>query len=209
MITAVALLGHHPLASAQTVAQTASAHASQADDGADHLGEREFWALIDHSTAFGADPDAQLADLRTALDRLPASRIADFERMFDAALRRSYSWDLWGAASLASGGLSDDGFEYFRCWLISRGRKTFEAVLADPDRLAAIIPPDASGDVSFEEFAYVARGAWAAKTGRDWGDMPFVAAMIYNIRPSGKQFSEEPADLAKRYPKLWARFGSE
>ncbi|WP_217498085.1 MULTISPECIES: DUF4240 domain-containing protein [Sphingomonas] len=35
---------------------------------------------------------------------------------------RSYRWDLWRAAKVAKGGVSDDGFEYFRTWLISRGR---------------------------------------------------------------------------------------
>ena len=35
----------------------------------------------------------------------------------------SYRWDLWGAAYLANGGCSDDGFDYFRGWLIGQGRK--------------------------------------------------------------------------------------
>jgi hypothetical protein len=31
--------------------------------------------------------------------------------------------DQWGAAYLANGGCSDDGFDYFRGWLIGQGRK--------------------------------------------------------------------------------------
>ncbi|MEI6643306.1 MAG: DUF4240 domain-containing protein [Novosphingobium sp.] len=209
VIVAAAMPGLQVLAGGMAQAQTSSPQSIPSTDNADRLKERDFWALIDHSATLGADPDAQLADLRAGLDRLPANRIADFERIFDATMRRSYSWDLWGAAFVASGGVSDDGFEYFRCWLISRGRKTFEAVLADPDKLADIIPPGLSGDVSFEEFAYAAREAWAAKTGQDWNNMPVIAAMAYDTKPSGVQFSEEPADLARRYPKLWARFGSE
>jgi hypothetical protein len=45
--------------------------------------------------------------------------------------------DQWGAAYLANGGCSDDGFDYFRGWLIGQGRKVYETVLADPDSLAA------------------------------------------------------------------------
>ena len=78
------------------------------------LTKDEFWTLIDHSAAFARDPDAQLADLNASLSRQSASRIADFERLFDDTMHQSYSWDLWGAAYLINGGASDDGFEYFR-----------------------------------------------------------------------------------------------
>jgi hypothetical protein len=48
----------------------------------------------------------------------------------------SYRVDLWGAAYLINGGCSDDGYEYFRGWLIAQGRATFERIVADPDALA-------------------------------------------------------------------------
>ncbi|WP_239019841.1 DUF4240 domain-containing protein [Sphingomonas suaedae] len=177
--------------------------------GSGPLTQESFWALVDHSAALEADPDAQLADLRASLSRLSASQIADFERIFDETMRRSYSWDLWGAAYLANGGASDDGFEYFRCWLISKGRSVFDKVVASPDSLADLLAPGGGGDYEFEEFAYVAREAWQEKTGRDWNDMPVIADMAYDNEPSGAAFSEDPADLAKRYPKLWERFGGE
>lgn len=173
------------------------------------LTDENFWALIDHSVALEANPDAQLADLRASLSGISASQIADFERMFDETMRQSYSWDLWGAAYLANGGASDDGFEYFRCWLISKGRTLFHKVVASPDSLADLLAPDSGGDLEFEEFAYVAREAWQAKTGRDWNDMPVIANMAYDNKPSGAAFSENAAELAKRYPKLWKRFGRE
>ncbi|WP_298168190.1 DUF4240 domain-containing protein [Novosphingobium sp.] len=172
------------------------------------LDERAFWTLVDQSAKFEDEPEAQIVALRSSLSRLPQERIADFERVFDQVMRRSYSWDLWGAASVANGGASDDGFEYFRCWLISKGRKTFEAVLANPDSLAEVLAPGPQGSLEFEDFAYVAREAWSAKTGRDWNEMPFVAAMMYAESPGGIRFNDNPTDLAKRYPKLWARFGS-
>ena len=171
------------------------------------LTKDEFWTLIDHSAAFARDPDAQLADLNASLSRQSASRIADFERLFDDTMHQSYSWDLWGAAYLINGGASDDGFEYFRCWLISRGRAFFDKAVADPDSLADLLPPDDRGDHDFEEFAYVARRAWHARTGRDWNAMPVIANMSERDNPRGKPFSEDPADLARRYPRLWKRFG--
>lgn len=64
------------------------------------------------------------------------------------------------------------------------------------------------GDLEFEDYAYVAREVWAAKTGLDWNDMPVIANMIYDSEPKGQSFSEDQEALAKRYPKLWNRFGS-
>jgi len=172
------------------------------------LSRDSFWNIIDHSAAFEADPDAQLVDLRATLSRLSPSQVADFERMFDETLRQSYSWDLWGAAYVANGGASDDGFEYFRCWLISKGRKVFDKVSANPDSLADLLAAgEGAGDLEFEDFAYVAREVWATKTKRDWSDLPVVANMAHDDKPSGVPFSEDAAELARRYPKLWKRFG--
>jgi hypothetical protein len=41
-----------------------------------------------------------------------------------------------------NGGCSDDGFEYFRAWLLAQGRDTFEKALEDPDTLAALEDPE-------------------------------------------------------------------
>ncbi len=38
--------------------------------------------------------------------------------------------------SVVNGGCSDDGFEYFRGWLIGQGGAYFEAALKDPERAA-------------------------------------------------------------------------
>lgn len=44
-----------------------------------------------------------------------------------------------GAAKRIFGGrLSDDGFEYFRLWLIGRGRLAFDRAVARPDSLAEL-----------------------------------------------------------------------
>lgn len=42
-----------------------------------------------------------------------------------------------GAAYLINGGRSDDGFDHFRGWLLTQGRATWQAALAEPDSLAS------------------------------------------------------------------------
>lgn len=207
LVAAVAFFAIRTFGGGTAAAQTSGHKTSPVVIGPGHLDTKQFWALVDHSALLEANPDAQLADLRVSLNRLQPDQIAEFEQIFDATMRQSYSWNLWGAAYLANGGASDDGFEYFRCWLISKGRIPYETIAVDPDKLANLLAPGSGGDLEFEDFAYVAREAWAAKTGRDWNEMPVVANMAYDHKPSGLAFSENPTELAKRYPKLWERFG--
>jgi hypothetical protein len=172
------------------------------------INQARFWQLVDASAAFEASPSRQLAALGAALAGLSLEEIERFEAAFDHEMKRSYSWDLWGAAYIIHGGSSDDGFEYFRCWLISKGQRIFEKVLADPDSLADFLAQDTHGVLEFESFAYVARKTWSDKTGKPSNLMPNAAWMMYpGKQPSGVPFEEDPIFLAKRYPKLWKRFG--
>jgi hypothetical protein len=173
------------------------------------MSEQHFWALIEATTAFESDPERQLAALHTVLRKLPLDEIEAYEAVFDAQMKRSYSRDLWGATYVVHGGASDDGFEYFRCWLISKGQRIFDKVMSDPDSLADILASKIEGVLEFEDFAYVARKVWSEKAGRPGSEMPNAAWMAYPGRePSGTRFDEDAAYLAKRYPKLWQRFGN-
>ena len=196
-------------ATALLVTLALSLSASTATAGTtDRMPEARFWLIID--AARSDDRDSQVARLKAALASLSPEEIEGFEACFDQQMRRSYRWDLWGAAYVAMGGASDDGFEYFRLWLIARGRADFEKVLADPDALAEIAPADPE-QLEFEDFAHIAPDAWAAKTGKPWDAMPHLSAFFVPLGygpAKGTKFSEEPAALARSYPKLWRRFGT-
>jgi hypothetical protein len=186
----------------------ASPAIAQEERTSGEMNEARFWQLVGESAGNGTDHQSQATALRVALDRLTPQEIEAFADIFDELMRRSYRWDLWGAGFVVEGGMSDDGFEYFRRWLISQGEAVFQKVSADPDSLADIIPDDHDGEFEFEEFGYVAGEAWAKRTGRDAEAMPHKAR-AYGSDPSGTPFTEDPAALKKRYPKLWARFGSD
>lgn len=170
-----------------------------------------FWELIGRTTSHQSDQDAQMEALRLELRQLSAEDIEAFERAFHEQQKRAYSWDLWGAAYIMNGGASDDGFEYFQRWLISKGRQTFEAAVADPDSLAGAVDQADADGFDFELFAYVAADVWREKTGIDPSNdrqarFPYTGAPPA-AQPSGIPFEEDPDHLAKRYPKLWAKFG--
>ena len=194
--------------------QTTSAQSKIGDSTvADNvMAEDDFWSIIARSTPYEADPARQIEVLERSLRELSPVQIEAFERAFHREQLRAYSWKLWGAAYVIHGGASDDGFEYFQRWLISKGRKVFEAALADPDSLADLLARDMEGPCEFEEFAYVAGRVWADKTGINPGKDP-KAGFPYTgaspaAKPTGTPFKEDRNYLKNEYPKLWARFGN-
>jgi hypothetical protein len=168
--------------------------------------EDRFWAIVESSARHSPASAAQTAALRKALEALPAEEVESFDRIFRQNMGRSYSWDLWGAAYVINGGASDDGFEYFRRWLISRGRHVFEAAMTDPDSLADLLPADLDEPFEYEDFAYVAPEVWAGKTKRPADRMP-RGPDSYPAEPTGTPFAEDDSALQARYPRLWRRFG--
>ena len=173
--------------------------------------EDRFWALIGSSAKYQADPERQLLALREVLEALTPAELEAFERAFHQAQLRAYTWDLWGAAYVIHGGASDDGFEYFQRWLISKGRTAFEAALSNPDSLADMSVAATRGVFEFEDFAYVASHVWGEKTGINprtdpEGRFPYTGGPPAP-EPAGIPFEEDESYLAAKYPKLWARFG--
>lgn len=167
------------------------------------VNEQRFWQLIDESrvAAGGArdmDSAAEQAEaLEDLLTREAPADIVDFERLFSEYMARSYDWGLWGAAYVLNGGCSDDGFDYFRAWLIGQGRKVFEAVLADPDSLVDYV----DDEVECEDLLSVASRAYEEQTG---DELPTLTVELPD-EPRGEAWEEE--ELAERFPRLSARFG--
>lgn len=203
-LAAAAAIGSTLLAS-----ETASPK-SKAELCAVEMSEDRFWKLVD-AAADGSD-DARVAALRTSLSNLSLDELIGFELAFGTQFNAAETWDLWGAAYVANGGASDDGFAYFRYWLIARGRQAFESVVKEPDNLADIVPADATAVLELEEFGSVAVGLWLKKSGRGYEDLHKQLAQFVGCRPvtrgpSGTPFRDDPVALEKRYPKLWRRFG--
>jgi hypothetical protein len=165
-----------------------------------------FWKLIDISRRVSeGDPEQQLEELGVLLDKLPAEDIVEFQNIFDSHFHSSYTWPLWGAAYVIGGGCSDDGFDYFRGWLISRGEEVFNTALAEPDKLASLIrESDEDVDCQVEGWQSVGIDAWCKKTGLEYSAFPSSPSGVQSDGPVGDEWSEE--DLDRLYPKLTKRF---
>lgn len=169
-----------------------------------------FWALIDastRSTGRRSDPVAAVEEqaerLRQLLRELPDDGLRAYRSWVARQTARANDWRVWAAGYLATGGMSDDAFEYFRLWLVHRGRDAFERVLTDPDSLADLTwDDDGEAFDAAEALAYVVDELFDER-GSDPGDLvPVVPAG----EPSGQRFAEEDDDgFATTFPRLAAR----
>jgi hypothetical protein len=170
------------------------------------MDETEFWQLVDATReAAEGDPEEQADLLVERLVQLDPVSVLDFARHFESRYNRAYRWDLWGAAWVLLDGVSDDAFDFFRCWLIGQGRDVFEGAMHDPDTLAELLDDfDEEIDGDGEELGYAADEAYEQLTG---AVAPALGIPAAASEPEGTplDFENEPV-VAERYPKLWERF---
>ena len=155
-----------------------------------------FWAVIDSARSAGGGCEAISRRLERRIRALPDSALEEFAKEWSAWWGTSYSWDLWGAAYVINGGSSDDGFEYFRGWLLSQGSERWAKASRTPD--------DAFDDV-------------VPGTVAECEAMKYTLPTVYEERfhrrapdsrpdnPSGRPWTEE--SLGTRFPRLSRRFG--
>jgi hypothetical protein len=168
----------------------------------------QFWKLIESSRS-GFDPDRtdgnmeqQCEELRQLLLKLPPEEILEFRNHLLQQMEAAFHWDLWGAAYIIAGGCSDDGFADFRSWLISMGRRVFEAAVSNAESLVEVADSPGVEDVFFEEFQYVPAQVYEELTGRE---APAYAGQA-PVEPAGERWREDEGNLGQRFPKLWARY---
>jgi hypothetical protein len=157
----------------------------------------QFWNIINSAREEDADPESVAATVRSTLEGLTLDEVLGFERELTKRHAESYRWDLWAVAYIVNGGCSDDGFDYFRGWLVANGRNYFEAALADPVRAA----DDAESDANeCEDMLAVAASVYKSKTGK----YPLRSDIPLPSEPAGKKWKQD--DLESLYPELCARF---
>ncbi|WP_062443128.1 DUF4240 domain-containing protein [Herbidospora daliensis] len=157
----------------------------------------QLWAVIDKAREAlpNADADEIAAGVTDLLAALPPADIQDAVQLLWDLMAESYRTDVWGAAYLINGGASDDGFDYFRGWLICQGRTTFEAAVTDPDSLAtvpAVIAAVAQGeDLWGEDILNAPHDAHLRRTGQDLP--PDAFTIDYPDLDEGWDFDDDEA----------------
>jgi TPR repeat protein len=165
------------------------------------MNEEQFWNIIETTQRKSeGDGDLQVSLIEKALGELPEPDILDFDRLLNEFMAASYTQNLWAAAYLINGGCSDDGFDYFRAWLIAQGKDVFQKALKDPETLVDVAEPD----VELELLLYAAAKAYEARTRKK-----FTYPQYPTPELTGDEWEEDEEQLSKMYPRLFERFGSE
>lgn len=136
---------------------------------AEMLDENRFWDIVAHSLQGNPNEFEQEQQLVQEISKLSPKEMIGFRLRTDKLLYETYTSEMWCAGYIMNGGCSDDGFEYFRNWVISRGKEVFYRTKENPDSLISEVTDDRY-EYDFEGFWYVALDAFKTTTGQDLYD---------------------------------------
>lgn len=173
------------------------------------LDEDKFWAIVSKSLENSTDEYEQEAYLIDEISKLSPKEMIGFRLRTDKLLYDTYTSEMWCAGYIMNGGCSDDGFEYFRNWVISRGKDTYYSAKGNPDNLITEAS-DERDEYEFEGFWNVALQAFELKTGKDLYDY----IDYENFKTSEGQYPEfefnweedNPETMQAICPRLFDRF---
>ncbi|MFF1299393.1 MULTISPECIES: DUF4240 domain-containing protein [unclassified Streptomyces] len=174
------------------------------------MNKQHFWQLIAAARSQALDPHACEMVAREATSLLashPPREIVAAQQVLWDLMADSYTNPLWAAAYVINGGCSDDGFDYFRGWLIAQGREVFERIVADPDALAELPIVQASAvDGLHLEGEDVLSIAWNAHTMATGEQLPADAFTIRypQLDPAWDFDFDNHGEMTRRLPRLAA-----
>ena len=158
----------------------------------------KFWKIIEDAHAQANDNMAKKCEaIKEEIAKLSKSDALAFSRLFDTMMDRAYTWGLWTAAQIIAGSCSGKHFSDFRASLISRGSRTLEKAIVDPDSLAE------------EELD---KTTWFY-AGYEHSIFDSLTSILGKLPDREKPFQREPygepcslVDIEMRYPKLAKKF---
>jgi len=173
------------------------------------LDENMYWSIIEKSLQNTNSQDEQEQFLIREISKLTPKEMIGFRLRTDKLLFDTYNSEMWCAGYIMNGGCSDDGFEDFRNWIISRGKDTYYKAKQNPDSL--INATDDNAEMYFfESFWYVALEAFEQRTGEDLYDYidedNFKTKEGYYPKIEFNWKDENPESMKKICPKLFAKF---
>ncbi len=183
---------------------------NETDKTSEMLDESIFWDIIDESLQQTNNLDDQELFLIDEIKKLTPKEIIGFRLRTDKLLYDTYNSKMWCAGFIMNSGCSDDGFEYFRNWVISRGKNAYYKAKENPDSLINEKESGRDDMFFFEEFWYVALEAFNKKTGKDLYD--FIDYDNFKTHEGNYQQFEfdwkedNPESMKTICPKLFEQF---
>jgi hypothetical protein len=178
------------------------------------MNEDIFWEIIEKSMGARGEEEHS-SRLEEQLKELTPPQILDFYDLYRSFHQQAEIGDLWAAGMLLNGGHgSDDGFYYFRDWLIAQGRTVYEYALSNPDSLASV-PLEVTADgpsAEWESYGYAAFDAYEALTKQNMHDAmrgrENIDMAAYPYKGAAFDWQDYTNEvLAEKLPKLWEKYG--
>lgn len=173
------------------------------------LDEESYWKIIENSLKETTTLEDQELFLASTLEKLSPKEMIGFRLRTDKLMFDSYTSNLWCANYIVSNGAADDGFDYFRCWLISRGKDAYYKTQENPDYLVNLVGNEPHA-YDFEGFWYVANNAFKNLTNKE------VEAYIdyENFKTTDENYPilefnwnvDDPKTMEKVCPVLFKKF---
>lgn len=172
------------------------------------LNEEQYWTLVENSLKQSQNQGQQAQYLISEIKKLSPHDMIGFTLRTHHLLNETYTSEMWCAGHIMNKYCSDDGFENFRCWIISRGKEVYYKAKANPDYLVNEIV-EGCEDYEFELFGFVADEAFEETTGE------FLLDYIQNADPeTAVDFTpiafnwkrSDPESMKKICPKLYDAF---
>ena len=187
--------------------ETIKTYPQKIEKTSEMLDETIFWNIVDSSVKNTKNQEAQELFLVNEIEKLTPKQMIGFRLRTDKLLYDTYNSEMWCAGYIMNGGCSDDGFEYFRNWIISRGKKVYYKAKENPDSLISVF---VAGEdyYDFESFWYVALTAFENKTGKELYD--YIADDFKTNEGNYPNFEftwkeEEPETMKAICPKLFEK----
>ena len=168
------------------------------------LTEAGFWEMIRAARAGETSVEGTVRALETALGQRSPEDLIAFNGFAWAYFSRLDRKELWAAAYVIRGGCSDDGFAYFREWLILQGKDVVMGAGMDPDSLA---DPPLTERASHEGLLSMAKGLYEARLRRPFpedADWPSIDVRGWP-EDRVKDYAWTEATTARLFPRLTAK----
>ena len=160
-----------------------------------------FWELIGKARGVSEDGDDSevLEDLKLRLLGFSQVNVFKFHKILLDLCVPLHSSETWAVGHIVSGNLSDDGFHYFKPWIVLQGEEFYRAFLSSPSK--AMLGVEQATQIEFEEMLLLAEEVFSEQGWSLERLEKFKAPVLPELN-----LEWETEELPARYPDLWAKF---
>ncbi len=160
------------------------------------IDESLFWQLIEDCRTNSQDKYEFIERLSSKLGEFKPKEIMNFEKIFSTMYEKLNISELWALAYIIRKGCGDDEFDYFKAWVISKGKETYNTIFEmQIEKLVDIFDEDPQ----LEELLYLSENVYELRTGEY---MPPVKVKKNDLQ----RLNWTAETLVKDFPEICRKF---